>query len=290
MEGLIVHETPEEALPTMLVAFAGWPDAAEAATGAVRYIADQHGARKIAEIDPDEFYDFTTTRPNVSIDDEGGRVVTWPSNEFFSTAPTDESDGALLFIGTEPNLRWRAFASIMLEVARRAGVESAFMLGALNDAVPHTREPRVTGVSGDPRVRAKLHEQGIRGSGYQGPTGIHTAFLEVCDKAGLPIASLWGHNPHYVTTTSNPRVSLALLSKLQGMAEITVDLGDLHAAGDAFDTELAQAVGDRSEITAYVAKLEQRYDASVGASGDVASPSAIVEELEEFLRQQRNEG
>ena len=290
MDGLVFIEEPEFKMTTMVAAFAGWPDAAEAATGAVRYIADQHGARKIAEIDPDEFYDFTTTRPNVSIDDEGGRVVTWPSNEFFSTAPTDESDGALLFIGTEPNLRWRAFASIMLEVARRAGVESAFMLGALNDAVPHTREPRVTGVSGDPRVRAKLHEQGIRGSGYQGPTGIHTAFLEVCDKAELPIASLWGHNPHYVTTTSNPRVSLALLSKLQGMAEMSVDLGDLHAAGDAFDTELTQAVGDRSEITAYVAKLEQRYDASVGASGDVASPSAIVEELEEFLRQQRNEG
>ncbi len=290
MDGLVFIEEPEFKMTTMVAAFAGWPDAAEAATGAVRYIADQHGARKIAEIDPEEFYDFTTTRPNVSIDDEGGRVVTWPSNEFFSTAPTDESDGALLFIGTEPNLRWRAFGSIMLEVARRAGVESAFMLGALNDAVPHTREPRVTGVSGDPRVRAKLHEQGIRGSGYQGPTGIHTAFLEVCDKAGLPIASLWGHNPHYVTTTSNPRVSLALISKLQGMAEIRVDLGDLHAAGDAFDTELAQAVGDRSEITAYVAKLEQRYDASVGASGDVPSPSALVEELEEFLRQQRNEG
>ena len=69
-----------------------------------------------------------------------------------------------------------------------------------------------------------------------------------------------------------------------------VDLGDLHAAGDAFDIELAQAVGDRSEITAYVAKLEQRYDASVGVSGDAPNPSALVEELEEFLRQQRDEG
>ena len=123
----------------------------------------------------------------------------------------------------------------------------------------------------------------------QHSNGIHTAFLEACDNAGLPVASLWGHNPHYVTTTTNPRVSLALLSKLQAMTEVRVDLGDLHASGDAFDSELTQAVGDRSEITAYVAKLEQQYDASVGAS-DAPNPSALVEELEEFLRQQRTDG
>ena len=35
MDGLIVHETPEQNFPTMIVAFAGWPDAAEAATRAL---------------------------------------------------------------------------------------------------------------------------------------------------------------------------------------------------------------------------------------------------------------
>ncbi len=290
MDGLIFLQEPEVKLPTMIVAFAGWPDAAEAATGAVRYIATQRGAQKVAEIDHEEFFDFTTTRPKVRIDEEGGRAVTWPSNEFFSAPPNDDSEGVLLFVGTEPNLRWRTFAAIMIEVAHRVGVESAFTLGALNDAVPHTREPRVTGVAGDPEVRAKLRELGIRGSGYEGPTGIHTAFLEACDKAGLPVASLWGHNPHYVTTSSNPRVSLALISKLQEMTKVRVDLGDIRATGDAFDSELAQAVGERSEITEYVSKLEQRYDASTGTPGDLPNPSAVVEELEEFLRRQRDEG
>jgi proteasome assembly chaperone (PAC2) family protein len=289
MDGLLFLEETDYKLPTMIVAFAGWPDAAEAATGAVKYVAAQRGARKLAEIDHEEFYDFTLVRPNVRIDDEGGRVVTWPSNDFFYATPTDESDGILLFVGTEPNLRWRAFASIMLEVARRVGVEAVFTLGALNDAVPHTREPRVTGVASDPEVRVRMRELGIRGSGYEGPTGIHTAFLEACDTAGLPVASLWGHNPHYVTSSSNPRVSLVLLSKLQAMAELRVDLGDLRGAGDAFDSELAQAIGLRSEITSYVTQLEQRYDATVDPSADIPSPSAMVEEMEEFLRQQRGD-
>jgi chorismate mutase len=69
-----------------------------------------------------------------------------------------------------------------------------------------------------------------------------------------------------------------------------VDLGDIRATGDAFDSELAQAVGERSEITEYVSKLEQRYDASTGTPGDLPNPSAVVEELEEFLRRQRDEG
>lgn len=290
MDGLVLHEEPNVKLPTMVVAFAGWPDAAEAATGGVKYIARQLGATKLAEIDHEEFYDFTVVRPKVRVDDEGGRVVTWPSNEFFYTHPSDESGAVLLFVGTEPNLRWRAFAGIMLDVAQRFGVETAITLGALNDAVPHTREPRVTGVASDPGVRERLHELGVRGSGYEGPTGIHTAFLEACDGGGLPVASLWGHNPHYVTSASNPRVSLALLSTLQEMVEVRVDLGDLRAAGDAFDTELATAIGERSEITSYVAQLEERYDAVAEPTGEMPSPAAMVEELEEFLRKQRGDG
>ena len=38
MDGLIEHEVPQGNLPTMLVAFAGWPDAAEAATRAMRFL------------------------------------------------------------------------------------------------------------------------------------------------------------------------------------------------------------------------------------------------------------
>ena len=50
-DGLIEHEVPQANLPTMLVAFAGWPDAAEAATRAMRFLVRKLRATKFAEID-----------------------------------------------------------------------------------------------------------------------------------------------------------------------------------------------------------------------------------------------
>ena len=89
MDGLITHETPDVKLPTMIVAFAGWPDAAEAATRAIRYLVRKLPAKKIAEIDPEEFYDFTEVRPQTRVNRKGERVIRWPRNDFYSFTPDD---------------------------------------------------------------------------------------------------------------------------------------------------------------------------------------------------------
>ena len=75
--------SPQKPLSTMVLAFGGWPDASESATSALRYLIKITGARKFAEIDPEEFYDFTTVRPESRLDANGIRTVCWPSNEFY---------------------------------------------------------------------------------------------------------------------------------------------------------------------------------------------------------------
>ena len=103
MDGMIVHEEPGQKLPTMVLAFADWPDAAEAATGAVKYLVRRLPARKFAEIDPEEFYEFTTVRPETRLSDQSEREIHWPTNDFYYYAPENDSNGLLLFIGTELN-------------------------------------------------------------------------------------------------------------------------------------------------------------------------------------------
>ena len=63
--------------------------------------------KKIAEIDPEEFYDFTEVRPQTRVNRRGERVIKWPRNDFYYSTPDDPERGLLLYIGTEPNLRWR---------------------------------------------------------------------------------------------------------------------------------------------------------------------------------------
>lgn len=290
LEGLIIEETPSQRLPTMIVAFAGWPDAAEAATRAVRYLIRKLPTRKFAEIDPEEFYDFTVTRPQIRVNRRGDRVIRWPTNEFYYYAPEQERQGLLIYVGTEPNLRWRAFSNIMMGVAQQCGVELVITLGALLDAVPHTREPRVTGRTSSPLLTQKVEWLGIRNSGYQGPTGIHSAFMDACTRKGLPYASIWGHSPHYVNSSPNPRVSHALLVKLRSLVDVDIDLEELRLAGDAFEAEVNKAIAKDPDISAYVRRLEQHYDSANTPEGEIPSPEVMVQELEEFLKRQRRQG
>ena len=287
MSSLIEHESPNLKLPMMIVAFAGWPDAAEAATRAIRYLVRKLPAKKFAEIDPEEFYDFTVTRPHTRIDRRGRRVIRWPRNDFYYYEDEDESRNLLLFIGTEPNLRWRAYSQIITEIAVKSEVDVVISLGALLDAVPHTREPRVTGRASSTTLTGKVKWLGIQNSGYQGPTGIHTAFTDACSNNGLDHASIWGHSPHYVETSPNPRVSLALLEKLRSLVDFDVDLKELDLAGEAFEEDVTKAIAKRSDVSSYVEKLERRYDASHRPDDDeMPDADDMVRELEQFLRSQ----
>ena len=287
MDGLIFHEEPEPRLPTMIVAFAGWPDAAESATRAVRHLVEKLPAKKFAEIDPEEFYDFTVVRPQTRQNEKGERELHWPANEFYYYAPEEESKGLALFVGTEPSLRWRAFSNIMLNVAERCRVEFVVSLGALLDEVPHTREPRVTGRASSPELAQKVEWLGIRGSGYQGPTGIHTAFMDASIKHGMSHASLWGHSPHYVTVSPNPKVTYSLLARLRSLVDFEVDLEELRGAGEGYSTKVSQAIAKQADVMAYVRRLEQRYDEADVQSSEIPSPDAMVQELEDFLRSQQ---
>lgn len=288
MDGLIERDAQQDKTPTMLVAFAGWPDAAEAATRAMRFLVRKLPAEKFAEIDPEDFYDFTHVRPHSRVNRRGERVIRWPQNDFYRYAPQDDPSRALLlFIGTEPNLKWRAYSRILAAVAQRHEVSLIVSLGALLDAVPHTREPRVTGRASSTELTHKAEFLGIKNSGYQGPTGIHTAFMDACDRAGIAHASIWGHCPHYVNSSPDPKVSHAILTRLRSLIDIDVDLAELHLAANAYQEEVNKVIAKQPDVSNYVQRLEQRYDdARAAVAEEIPSPETLVQELEDFFKSQ----
>lgn len=287
MNGLIVHETPPSNLRTMVVAFAGWPDAAEAATRAVRYMVRKLPTKKIVEIDPENYYDFTVTRPQTRMNRKQERILKWPCNEFYSYVPeSNPENGVLLYVGTEPNLKWRTFSEAVLQVADMAGVELVISLGALLDAVPHTRDVRITGRASSKELTKKAQWLGIRNSGYQGPTGIHSAFADACLTREIPHANIWGHCPHYVQTSPNPIASYALLERLRVLVDIDLDMSELQLAGEAFREEVSKAIAAQPDVRSYVAKLESQYDEARTEKDEMPTGSDMVDEIEEFLRSQ----
>ncbi len=289
-EHLIVHETPPTQLDSMLVAYAGWPDAAESATNTIKYLLRKLKAAKFAEIDPEEFFVFTQERPRSSRTRDGRRRIHWPANEFYYWPGRGDADskGLMFLLGVEPNLRWRTFSNIVADLAKHSGVKTVIHVGALLDAVPHTRPVRLTGSSTQPNLQKALDSASVTQSNYQGPTGISTAVMDACVRKGLAYASLWGNTPHYLQAAPNYRISYNLAKNLVSLLDLPFDLGELAAAADTFDAEVVKAVEQDEQLREYIKKLEDRYDEKV-ASSDMPDPADVVRELELFLRSQRDD-
>ena len=288
MEDLLIHKDPQDTFPTMIVAFAGWPDASEAATRALKYLVRKLGAKKFGEIDSEGFYDFTMVRPQTRINSDGERIITWPQNDFYFYKNDNPSRNLIVFIGTEPNLRWRTYSQILTNMAQQYGVKLVVSLGALLDAVPHTREPKVTGRASSEELMQKAEWLGIRDSRYQGPTGIHTAFIDACINLKLEHASIWGHCPHYVNSAPDPSISMAILARLRSLIDTDVDLEELRIASDTFREEIDKVISKQPNVSSYVTKLEQKHDARKQSSlqNDIPDPETMVKELENFLKSQ----
>ena len=159
MEHLTIHETPDRKLDRLVIVFSGWADAAEGATSAVKFMQRKLKAKKFAEIDPEEFYDFSQTRPHTSRTRDGKRRIHWPTNEFSYLTGTTTESGIMVFSGVEPNLKWRTFSKTVAKVARDHGVESVIHIGALLDAVPHTRPVKLSGTASEPKLSEFLESQ-----------------------------------------------------------------------------------------------------------------------------------
>ena len=296
MDAVEFHREPPANVPTMVVAFGGWIDAGDAATGAMRHLVRQLSASHLASIDPEDFFDFTKVRPVVRLDADGERVIRWPRSAFWIWQPPESRAGLLLFRGMEPHRRWRAYATLLLDIAEQCGVQRIVSLGALLAAVPHTRPPRVTGSSTDPQWQALLEEWGMyRRSRYEGPTGIASVVLDAARRRSMSSLSFMGQSPHYLQGATNPAVSRALLTSVTRLLGLELDWSQFDAAVRAFGTRCDQAVAQDASIQAYVRQLEQDYDAAVEEAprplrDEDLDSEQLMQELEDFLRKERGGG
>src|SRR5438270_13663081 len=142
-------DQPKLRRPVLVAAFEGWNDAGDAASTAARYLRDRWDGRAFASLDPEEFYDFSSTRPNVHLVDGLTREIVWPDNEFSAASPPGTAHDVVVLVGVEPQLKWRTFCEHVLTVVRELDVQLVVSLGALLADVAHTRPVRLTGTAAD---------------------------------------------------------------------------------------------------------------------------------------------
>ena len=284
---LIVHRRPELQSPVLVAAFRGWNDGGQAASLAAGYLAKHWNAQQFAEIEPEGFFDFQVTRPHVSLVDGVTRKVDWPETAFrHASLPAIERD-AVLLTGNEPNVRWKTFTGLIVELVRELEIELVVTLGSLLADVPHTRPAPVTGSASDAELVERL---GLETSRYEGPTGIVGVLHDACRTAGIASASLWAAVPHYVSLAPSPRAAQALCDRLSSLLDVDIDTEELRQAGEAYAEQVSAAVATDEETQAYVEELEQRTD-EMPDEIQIPSGEALAAELTRFLRdRERGDG
>jgi len=267
----------------LVCAFAGWNDAAGAATTALTTAAESLDAELIAQVDPEEFFDFQANRPTIRLSEGQTREIEWPGNVLLAATPEGAERDLVLLAGTEPNLRWRTFSEGLAEVAEELGVEMVVTLGALIADVAHTMPVPITGLASDPEMVERLD---LQRSNYEGPTGVVGVLHDACNRRGIPSASLWAAVPHYVAAVPNPKAALALLRRLESLVGVAVEASGLDEETESFERQVSNAVSANPEIEELVQKLEREQAEQLSLDEDIPSGEALARQFEHFLRQQ----
>ncbi|MGI9001722.1 MAG: PAC2 family protein [Pseudonocardia sp.] len=281
-------ELPRLVDPVMIAAFEGWNDAGEAASTALEHLELSWDATPLVSIDPEEYYDFQVTRPHVHHTDGVTRKIEWQTTRLsIATLPGTERH-AVLVNGIEPNLRWRAFCTELLDYVERLGVTKVITLGALLTDIPHTRPTPVSGISYDTSSASKLH---VEPSTYQGPTGIVGVFHNACVEIGVPAVSFWAAVPHYVSQARVPKATVALLHRVEEMLDVEVPLGGLPEQAEEWERTVSEMAEADDEVRDYVRQLEEQaaMDAA-DAPLPEADGDAIAADFERYLRRRGTGG
>jgi proteasome assembly chaperone (PAC2) family protein len=249
----------------LVFALSGWMDGGDVSTGTVERLVDLLEATPFAEIDSEPFYLFSFPgsmeltalfRPHVRM--ENGLVVKheMPTNRFFA----HETANLLLFVGKEPNLRWRGYCDALLELARKANVRRIVFIGSFGGSVPHTREPRLFVTCSAAELLPEMKLLGLRTRDvYEGPGSFTTYLLTRAPEAQIEMISLVAEIPGYLQGR-NPSCIEAVTRRLAKMLKLPLDLHALREESTAWELAVSQAMEDDKKLAKTIRSLEEAYD------------------------------
>jgi proteasome assembly chaperone (PAC2) family protein len=213
----------------------------------------------------------------VVLDEGGTRKIDWPENDLYVIRGPRRD--LVVLLGEEPNYKWKAFTTELVDALLTLGVGKVVTLGAFIGQVAHTLPVPLVGSATRPDALT-LH--GLLPSGYQGPTGILGVLNHALGSADIDVISVWAAVPHYLSNQDYPPAVEALTIKASELLGLSVEISDLTTRSREFRDTVDEAIGENRELRQYVERLEHE-----AAEDDDQQADRLVEEIEDFLRDQR---
>lgn len=284
--------------PVLVVGFAVRQRAGRLAHVALTYLADAWQAEPVAEIDPDDFLDFTVRRPEQRR--LGDKVtIEWPKTQIFAARPPGSSRDFLLLGGFEPNFRWPTFISAIMEYMQAAGVRTIVSLRSFPGSVPHTRPAPVNLTASDVELEVQFGIQAERAK-YEGPADIAAVLGAAGQSFGCETVELSVIQPYYVPRSATSAATLSLIRVLDHAFGITTPTESLQAAVADEAREIEESFANQEEVHAMVRELEQTYDEGLeqldflspglNDAGPLPSGEELIEDIERLFREKGTPG
>lgn len=291
-----LHHVGEQPLldkPVLVTMLSGWIDASGAANAAIETLKKATNARLLATFDTDTFIDYRARRPIMELREGLNTRLRWSVPEIHHGADTNGRD-VLILSGPEPDTAWELFVETVCNYCTGHGVERAFAIGAYPFATPHTRPPQLSCHSPSPHVLAEVP---FLKNSADVPAGMSAVLEHGLTEHGIDALSLWAQVPHYVAALSYPAAAAALVSAVQMVAGLVVDVSELVADAQQQRERIDQLVSANPEHLEMVRQLEVMFDQAMTneavKSGPIdsrgqtsASGDAIAAEIERFLREE----
>lgn len=282
------HERPDLESPVLVLATEGWIDAGGAAALAAATLLDDAETTPVVTFDADALLDHRARRPIMHVEAGRNTGLTWPSIEIVALSDPAGHD-VLVLRGAEPDHQWRAFADAVVALALELGVGLVLGLGAYPAPVPHTRPSRLASTATEPSLADRV---GFIRTTVDVPAGIHGAIEERCAEVGLPAVGLWAQVPHYASGMAYPAAALALIEKVNELANLSLPTGDLASEAATVRARLDALVAESAEHVELLRQLEANAD-SLGADDvggvrpeELPTGDELAGEIERFLRDQ----
>jgi predicted ATP-grasp superfamily ATP-dependent carboligase len=256
---LQLWEKPSAEKNYMIAGWQQWADAGSISSGLPEYLIDITGARKIGEIESDDFYLFQVPgthhflRPEVKLE-EGYRVaLESPRNEFYYAQVGDK--GLYIFLGEEPHLRVGRYAGVLLDAVRELGVSRVAALGGVYGAMPYDKDREVSCVYSLPGMKEELAQYAVRFSNYEGGVTIGTYLVDQAEERDIELIDFYVFVPAYdfselsetlqgVRIETDYKAWYDLTRRFNHMFDLGIDLSDLARQADeitaSMDAEINQ--------------------------------------------------
>ncbi len=273
---------PDLRQPHVFACLEPWINVGSVGTLTLSLLEEQSGATHLGQlVRPGNFFDFTRYRP-ISRYIEGRREITLP-NSLISYSQRGIGNDLLFFHLLEPHAFGELYVKSVLELLCKFSVKRYCLLGAMMDAVPHTRLPPVTGGASEGRLQEELIRLGVRSSGYQGPTSITSLVSQQALAQGIETMSLIVHLPHYARVEKSYAGQLRLLDLLRSLYGFPLPLDGVRRKARQQQAEIDRAVEQEPEVKAMLKELEKQVPSS--EAQDTEGLPRLSPEIERFLNE-----